>query len=156
MSFPSTHSVRDELAAALLLAIDYLRGLLRNGINRQGIMRNCTPGSVPVARGALLLIFTFLTGIFMVLRRRIVWRRERQPPPGAELQDAPLRVARVAEGNDTETAGRAPHVTDDCNNISRRMVGNDFDADGHMQKLLEHFRSSMAGAPEREGSSFAR
>ncbi|EKF37867.1 hypothetical protein MOQ_001927 [Trypanosoma cruzi marinkellei] len=156
MSLSVSQSVRDEMVAALLLAFDYTQGILETGIGTKkvnGLFRNA------LARGArwwLPCIVSIFILLLVTLHKRVLNARRRQLPdviisserstnPPSNNIGTESSNGRNIEGEERTGMRRsheAQRVIDAYFGPANNTVVDDFDADGHVQKLLKHFNPS--------------
>ncbi|EAN96646.1 hypothetical protein C3747_277g23 [Trypanosoma cruzi] len=156
MSLSVTQSVRDEMVAALLLALDYTQGVLKTGIGTKNVNVFFRNALSRVVRWWLPCIVSIFILLLVTLQKRVLNARRRQLPdviissersknPPSNTVGAESSIGRnigAEESTGMQRSHEAQRVIDAYFGPANNTVVDDFDADGHVQKLLKHFNPS--------------
>ncbi|KAH9580152.1 hypothetical protein LSM04_009255 [Trypanosoma melophagium] len=162
MNYSVTQSVRVEIIAALLLALDYLKALLWRG--RTSL---CGINALPLVMYAVATIVSslFVTHIIRAASSRKRLRQQQEEKKEEKKEEETQYPSHVGnplqsgDNNNNNDSNRKNGINSKSNNArqtdryssgrsdeffgtSRPLRHDDFDADGHVQMLLKHFRSS--------------
>ncbi|ORC90903.1 uncharacterized protein TM35_000073270 [Trypanosoma theileri] len=165
MNYSITNSVRGEVIAAVLLALDYLKALLFRG-------RTTISSSLSLSF-VLSILAAIVSSLFVTLRLRGAFRKRLQhqqqhQQAEEEIQHSsrmknPLQrgINNYNGNNNNKNENKNKNNGNNSNSNNARVTDKysserrdeffsslrdskqeDFDADGHVQMLLKHFRSS--------------
>ncbi|RNF02214.1 uncharacterized protein Tco025E_08430 [Trypanosoma conorhini] len=169
MNLSVTYSLRDELVAALLLAFDFIRGLLQTGICTRKVNEFLKNRSARVALRCLPIIFSIFVLLVTTLRTGALTGRGRQQPhvsrsPETRTNSAPNTLDAKKRSSSSSSANCCMNCPDMWRLSeawrkeeayfapTTQAVEDDFDSERHLQMCIDGFCSSQAPQPPSPGA----